>query len=329
MPEFTHADAQSSRERWFRFLDVVSPTIGELHGFCRRLTHTVWDAEDLLQETLLKGFGMTARGDLHGDGSAVRNAKAYLFRIATNHWIDQQRKARREVLSAWLDVAIDSYELQDEREVEREGEREDVGAAIEKALENTSPQEFAALVLKEGYDFTLEEIADFVGASVGGIKSSLSRGRRKLASSGATRPVDPESRRVAQQFAQAINAQDLDQVLALMSDTLAIVVCNVGGGRGKSGQWTEKSVPGMSSRYVEHEGEALVLLLSDEDHINGILRVQASGGEIVRITDYYYAPETTIEVAAALGLDVTTRGYRQPDANLAEMLATTELPWRE
>ncbi|MEM1198081.1 MAG: RNA polymerase sigma factor, partial [Pseudomonadota bacterium] len=132
--EFTDADAQAAREQWFRYLDAVEPVRADLHTYCQHLTRTIWDAEDLVQDTLLKGFAMTARGDLHGVDGPVRNVKAYLFRVASNHWIDQQRKARRSQLH---------YQTEPE-EAEEAGE---VGSAIEKALQLSSPQEFIALVL--------------------------------------------------------------------------------------------------------------------------------------------------------------------------------------
>ena len=49
-----------------------------------------------MQDTLLKGFAMIGRGDLHGPGSSVASPRAYLFRTATNLWLDGQRRRVRE-----------------------------------------------------------------------------------------------------------------------------------------------------------------------------------------------------------------------------------------
>lgn len=312
---FTDSDAQISREQWFRYLDVVEPIRAELHRYCRNLTQTIWDAEDLVQDTLLKGFAMTARGDLHGDESPVRNAKAYLFRVASNQWIDRQRKAHREILCAAIDVAAD-------------GDVEDVRPAVEKALQLASPQEFAALVLKEGYDFTLEEIADFVGTSVGTIKSALSRGRRKMATAAQVLPVDEENRHLARQFVDAINRQDLDGVKQLMAASMGLVVCNVGGGRGDNCIWTEKSLRGVTARYAELEGEALVLLFDSTGAASDVVRIEASSGEVTRLTDYCYAPETLTYVAQNFSLEISTKGYHQSESILEDMISSTTLPWR-
>lgn len=313
-PMLTDEDAKSSREQWFRYLDTVEPARADLHAYCRSLTRTIWDAEDLVQDTLLKGFAMTARGDLHGVGGPVRNAKAYLFRVASNHWIDQQRRARRS-------------QMQWQAEPEPPLETKEVRPAIEKALQLSSPQEFAALVLKEGYDFTLEEIADFVGTSVGTVKSALSRSRRKMALDAPLPPVDAENREVAREFADAINRQDLDAVMNLLAEKMGLLVCNVGGGRGDDGEWTKKSLRGAKAEYVELEGEALVLVQGSTGMPTYVVRIEASNGEIVRLTDYCYAVETLNYVARELGLEMQTRGYHQAPHILVEMIAGTKLPW--
>ncbi len=312
---FADSDARTAREQWFRYFDIVEPIRGELHRYCRSLTRTIWDAEDLVQDTLLRGFAMTARGDLHGEQSQVRSAKAYLFRVASNQWIDRQRKASREVLSAAVEVST-------------EIEIDDVKPAIERALQLASPQEFAALILKEGYDFTLEEIADFVGTSVGTIKSALSRGRTKMATAAQVLPVDEENRQLARQFADAINRQDLEGVMQLMADAMSLFVCNVGGGRGDDGTWTEKSVRLATAKYAELQGEALVVLFDSTGVANDVVRIEASNGEVVRLTDYCYAPETLEYVAQELSLEIKTKGYHQPENILVEMIAGPSLPWR-
>ncbi|MEM9106085.1 MAG: RNA polymerase sigma factor [Pseudomonadota bacterium] len=313
--QFTDTDAQASREKWFRYLDAVEPVRAELHAYCQSLTRTIWDAEDLVQDTLLKGFAMTARGDLHGVDGPVRSVKAYLFRVASNHWIDQQRKAHRNQLNVYA-------------EPEAATEAVEVRPAIEKALQLSSPQEFAALILKEGYDFTLQEIADFVGTSVGTIKSALSRGRRKMALDAPVPLVDEENRHIAQQFTDAINRQDIDSVMQLMAETMSLLVCNVGGGRGDDGEWTRKSVRQVTARYAELEGEALVLFFDGKGQATDVVRIEASNGEVVRLVDYCYAPETLIYVARKLDLQMSTTGYHQPPHVLVKMIAGTTLPWQ-
>jgi hypothetical protein len=67
--------AKLLRSAWFRYLETVGETRPALYRYCRRMTGNIWDAEDLLQDTLLRGFGRDwqRRCDLEGrpgEGSA-------------------------------------------------------------------------------------------------------------------------------------------------------------------------------------------------------------------------------------------------------------------
>ena len=116
--------------------------------------------------------------------------------------------------------------------------------------------------------------------------------------------------------------------MGLMAESMSIVVCNVGGGRGRSEIWTKKSVRTVSARYAEHQGEALVLLYDPSGIANDVVRIEASAGEVTRLTDYCYAPETLEHVARELDIEMNTMGYHQPADVLVDMIATTTLPWR-
>ena len=141
-------------------------------------------------------------------------------------------------------------------------------------------------------------------------------------------PVDADCRALAEQFAQAINEQDLNGLMQLMSESMSIVVCNVGGGRGRSQIWTEKSVREVTARYAEYQGEALVVLLDTAGWANDVVKIDGAGGQVTRLVDYCYAPETLQHVAQALNLPMSTMGYHQPPQELLNMIATTTLPWR-
>ena len=79
------------RRAWDEYLDRVKPLRPVLHRYCRRLTRDLWEADDLVQDTLIRGFGQLAR---HHD--PIRNPRAYLLRCATHLWIDAQRRRARE-----------------------------------------------------------------------------------------------------------------------------------------------------------------------------------------------------------------------------------------
>ena len=72
---------------WHRYLDVLVPLRPALYAYCRRLTGNVWDAEDLVQDTVLRGFGALGMAD-----RPIDNPRAYLVRVATNLWTDTMRR---------------------------------------------------------------------------------------------------------------------------------------------------------------------------------------------------------------------------------------------
>ena len=81
MDDFQLTDEMRDAQRtaWHRYLDRVQPFRPLLHGYCRKLTGQIWDAEDLAQETLIRGFQRLAYHH-----NPIERPRAYLLRIATN-----------------------------------------------------------------------------------------------------------------------------------------------------------------------------------------------------------------------------------------------------
>src|SRR5271154_6805860 len=192
--------ARQLREAWFRYLDTIVPIRPSLYRYCRRITRDVWDAEDLLQETLLKGFGAIGRGDLAMEPSRVKNSRAYLFRIATNLWIDQIR--HREVQSVDADLQQPSS-----------GAHQSLATreAASMLLSRAAPRERAAVILKDVFDFTLEEIAVILTTTVGAVKSALHRARAGLQEKQDVRRAGyrAPSKDLLDRFVAAFNARDV------------------------------------------------------------------------------------------------------------------------
>src|SRR3954467_5330128 len=81
-----------------RFLEVYEPLRPVLYRFCRYLSRSPWDAEDLVQDTLARAFAT-----LGGLSEPPRDRRAWLFCVASNLWIDQVR--RRDVRSTGTEAA--------------------------------------------------------------------------------------------------------------------------------------------------------------------------------------------------------------------------------
>jgi RNA polymerase sigma-70 factor (ECF subfamily) len=317
--------ARSLRAAWFKFLDAVEPFRSDLFRYCRALTGNLWDAEDLAQETLLKAYAALGRGDLHGDTSRLRSLKGYLLRIASNLWIDQQRRAARSVGVEGPPVAMAA-----------EGDaRIGVRDAARRLLRDLPPKERASVVLKEVFDLSLEEIAELLSTTPNAVKSALHRARGRLAapaeeSNGAGGP----SPALLERFLAAFDARDAKALSALLLETVTVEVPGVGGGRGRVQTWVDVSVAHPPDRIAlaAVEGETVVLMfeISDEGNaLTDVLRLEEIEGRIAKITDYYYAPDTLAAVAEGLGADCKHAGYHQQPDTLVEMIATTGAPWLE
>lgn len=319
--------ARTLRRLWFRFLDAVEPARPKLHAYCLQLTGSIFDAEDLVQETLLKAFAAIGQGDVAGGGGLpVANARAYLGRIATNLWIDAQRHGAREIIGM---------------SPHPEGQATDVAmvtpAAARSLFERAAPQERAAVVLKDVFEFSLEEIAEILTTSVGAVKSALHRGRAKLAQPPPSPPRgQPASVALIDRFIAAFNARDLRALTAVLSETVVYEARGVGGERGRDATWMHVNLarpPDVSSERAVIDGEdvsiGVLTTKSGRRILTGVSRLEEADGRISRHIGYFYCPETLRLAAAQLGLEAADHGYHQDPETLERMIAGARLPWAE
>jgi RNA polymerase sigma-70 factor, ECF subfamily len=323
----TDQTAKLLRNAWFRYLDTVEPIRSSLYRYCRRITRDIWDAEDLLQDTLLRGFGAIGRGEVTSESARVKDPRAYLFRIATNLWIDQVR--RREFAPSIPDVSGASSDA----------DPIETREAASVLISSAAPQERAAVVLKDVFDFTLEEIAHMLSTTVGAIKSALHRGRASLAEKQGIGRVAyrAPSKELVDRFVAALNARDPDGVTKLLLDNTTLDVCGIGGERGKEmihyrvSFENAKGAPGRAEALCLR-GEWLVLVWagppSNEVLIN-VERVEEEEGHIAHIRSYYFCPEVIAEIAQEIGARswASPHGQNQPPETQSRIVASAILPW--
>jgi RNA polymerase sigma-70 factor (ECF subfamily) len=310
------------RTTWHRYVDALVPLRPALHGYCRRLAGNLWDAEDLVQETLLRAFGqwgVTAPG--------IRNPRAYLLRTATNVWIDQLRRREREARAPSTspdETPAHGADPTMAREVRDAGSR---------LLQRLSPQERAALVLKEAFDMTLEEIAELLATTTGAVKAALHRGRERLhAPEGAAAHRPHPSPELLDRFIERYNARDVQGLTALMLEGGSAE--NVGNSfhlgldphegvprflravvHGHSEWPAEFQRESARLERAELEGEPILLAFATHrgrEALEVVFRFDEQDGRIARIRAYGFCPETMRAVGEALGLRVRTGIYRAP-----------------
>ncbi|HWE25921.1 MAG TPA: RNA polymerase sigma factor [Myxococcales bacterium] len=313
----------AAKQSWHRFLETYEPLRPELYRYCRYLTRSPWDAEDLAQDTLARAFATLAR--MTEDPA---NPRVWLFRIASNLWIDQVRR-RREAPG---DVPEPEAVVTEPR-----GPREAAGTLLVKL----SPQERAAVVLKDVFDLSLEETAAALGTTVGGIKAALHRGRGKLVDDDAPESPAAPVPGALDAFCAAFNAGDLDRLTSLLLDSAVVEVVGATtqygpeaarrtvltgmlfGSRiladpkariGVEPRFRQGALPDAPRCEVRsHRGRWLLVHWykhQDGEAVRAFTTLEVEGDRVARLANYFYTPDFLADLGAELGVPVRVNGYR-------------------
>jgi RNA polymerase sigma-70 factor, ECF subfamily len=202
---------------------------GELLAYCYRMLGSFHDAEDLVQETMLRAWKARDRYD-----QTRASVRTWLYRIATNACLSAlEGRARRPLPSglgtpsqdpgAALTPDFDIPWLQPFPDVRLDpGMRADMRLALVAAMQLLPPRQRAVLVLREVLEFTAAEIAAQLGTTVPAVNSALQRARVTLAATGdmgeVTEPGDPDVRSVIEQYIQAFEAANVAALVQLLAD---------------------------------------------------------------------------------------------------------------
>ncbi|TGV55460.1 sigma-70 family RNA polymerase sigma factor [bacterium M00.F.Ca.ET.141.01.1.1] len=273
--------------RYAAFLETVSHLRARLHRYCARMTGSALDGEDIMQEALFEAY---RKIELLDDAQALR---PWLFRIAHNRCIDFIRNRRTR-------HAAEAFYAGDDIVLPVEPAGPAAGRAIERLVVHLPPKERACVLLKDVFDHSLDEIADLVGSTSGGVKSALNRGRAKLAALPpqpvAVPPRDPELERLLGRYVALFNARDWDGVRALTSADARLRVSDCYNGLlSRSPYFVEYERSELPWRMRPGTIEGEIMLVVDRQYGEVwrsayLVRIRATGGAIDRITDYYACP---------------------------------------
>lgn len=174
-PMNTIAAKQSDFER------EALPHMNALYSFALRLCRNREDANDLVQETFMKGFRFF---DKFERGT---NCKAWLFRILKNTYINQYRKDKREPDIVEYDVIEEFYDLirsdsSDSTDLQKKIFDNLLDDEVSTALESLPETFRTAIILCDLEGMTYEEIAEIIECPIGTVRSRLHRARKMLAS---------------------------------------------------------------------------------------------------------------------------------------------------
>ena len=209
----------------------------ELTGYCYRMLGSGFEAEDAVQETLLRAWKAWDRFE---GRSSVRS---WLYRIATNVCLDMvqgpQRRARPMDMSpsstadAVLDDGLGEHAwiqpVQDARVVPTDGDPAEIAAARETirlafvaALQHLPPRQRAVLILREVLRWQATEVAELLDTTVASVNSALQRARATLDAVGVGEPVEPpteaEQQALLARYVEAFERYDIPSLVALLRE---------------------------------------------------------------------------------------------------------------
>jgi RNA polymerase sigma-70 factor (ECF subfamily) len=269
--------------RYLAFLETITQLRPRLHRYCSRMTGSVMDGEDVVQDALFEAY---RKLDQYDDS---RPLAPWLFRIAHNRCIDFLRRRGVRVEAETAAMSPDSVRPANASVL-------GVGRAVEQLVMSLPPKERACVLLKDVFDYTLEEIAELVSSTVGGVKAALNRGRSKLAASpvpvASHREVSPELSRLLHLYVDRFNKRDWEGLRELIrADARLRVADRFAGPIGESpyfGNYERQRVPWRLT-VAEVDGELAVVVLRqhrDEWTPDSVARLEVIDQHIVRIVDY-------------------------------------------
>jgi len=208
----------------------LEPYRGELVAYCYRMLGAFDEAEDLVQETMLRAWKARDQYD-----PARASQRTWLYRIATNACLTALGgRARRPLPSGlgapgddpaaaalvpaqeipWLQPFPDArFDLE---------ARTDLRLALVAAMQLLPPRQRAVLVLREVLQFSAAEVAEQLDTTVAAVNSALQRARAALVDAGGpgevAEPEDPAARAVIDRYARAFEAADVPALVRLLAD---------------------------------------------------------------------------------------------------------------
>jgi RNA polymerase sigma-70 factor (ECF subfamily) len=285
------------------FLSLVADIRPELHRYCARMTGSVIDGEDVLQETLLKAFAASAQ--LEG----VVNVKAWVFRTAHNQAVDLWRSYEQRARTP-LDALKDEPDTTDLGAPADEvlARQQALNAALSRFLA-LPPLQRSCLILKDVLEHSLDEIAELLATTVPAVQAALHRARRRLAElqlaapppSFEAAPLSPTLVRYAALF----NAHDWDALRGLLAEDVRLDVVGRFSKRGRAevggyfGHYAGMSDWRVAPGWLEGR-EVLAVSRPSGARPPYLIQVRVEGERVVSIRDFHHVPYVASEAQILL-----------------------------
>ncbi|HEX2087306.1 MAG TPA: sigma-70 family RNA polymerase sigma factor [Solirubrobacteraceae bacterium] len=229
------------------FRQLVEPYRGELHAHCYRMLGSVYDAEDALQDALLRAW----KGLPRFEGRS--SLRSWLYTIATNTCLNEIAKRPKRILPLDYGPATDPHTGPGEPLIEsvwvepypdealslgdglagpdaRYELRESVELAFVVALQHLPASQRAVLILREVLGFSAAEVAEMLDTSVASVNSALQRARKAVeervpeqSQQETLRALgDEKVRELVERYVRAWEENDVDTVVSMLTEDAAI-----------------------------------------------------------------------------------------------------------
>jgi RNA polymerase sigma-70 factor (ECF subfamily) len=283
--------ASDARADFDRLLGELRP---KLHRYCARMTGSVVDGEDVLQDALVKAIEA-----FPADGS-ISHPEGWVFRIAHNAALDfLRRRARQDAARSDEDpdMIVDPITVAENREI---------AAVSLRTFMRLPVAQRSSTVLMDVLGYSLDEIAGIMEASLPAVKAALHRGRarlRELVEEPDDLPLpalaEPE-RSLLAAYVERFNARDFDAVRDMLADEVRLELVDKSRSKGRTdvGRYFHNYsrlpdwhfVPGLV------EGRPAVLVHESGAPVETpayFVLLEWAGGTLVSIRDFYFARYAT------------------------------------
>jgi RNA polymerase sigma-70 factor (TIGR02957 family) len=256
-----------------------------------RMLGSVSEAEDLVQEALLRLHRAQAEGE------RIESPRAYVSTVVTRLGIDQLRSARRRretYVGEWLPEPLLTS---DEEDPARQAEMADsLSLAFLVLLESLSPEQRAAFLLHDVFDYPYDEVARIVGKSEANARQLAARARRHV---DQRRPRFEATReqheKLADRFFAAVEEGDVKSLEAMLAED--VVLAGDGGGKAPAlarvmhgahrvarmfANWHRlaQRLGGFTVRREEVNGQPGAIVLDSEDNVISVVVLDIAEGRV-------------------------------------------------
>jgi RNA polymerase sigma-70 factor (ECF subfamily) len=279
--------AAPTRDAFERVLGQLRP---KLHRYCARMTGSVIDGEDVVQDAFMKAI------EAFDATSSIANPEGWLFRIAHNAALDFLRRRARH---AAIHANEDSEMIPDPVSA---AEAHAIAAASLRTFMRLPVTQRSSVILMDVLGYSLKEVRDITGSTIPAIKTAVHRGRARLLEL-AHEPDNHRAPRLTERersllgkYIDRFNARDFDAIRDMLADEVRLELVTRKRAHGRS------EVASYFHNYSQAQGWHLVagfvdgrpaIVVHDPDDPSGaptyFILLEWAGSRVVNIRDFAHA----------------------------------------